>query len=437
MNLAHLFGTDGIRGRFGRFPICSEIFRRLAGAIEALLRRKNLPLQIAIGRDGRRSGDLLLRWLLAGFSAGMEVLDLGVLATPVVSFAVRLHRVSAALSLTASHNGPDDNGLKLFDENGFKASEGDEQFIENWDNGGADPRANSGRPTVRDVHGETLDAYADALERDLRRLPSSRGRIVLDLANGAASAYGRRLMERFGWEVIALGDRPDGNDINVGCGSEHPACLAARVVKTAAIAGLALDGDGDRALLVDGGGRVIAGEFLLALLAPVLYPHERALVTTVQSNGGLDRFLSTRDWQVHRVAVGDRNVADELRRRGLHFGGEPSGHLIDLGFGGVSDGLHTGAQALAILGRRLDVFSAPFALLPSASASLPVREKVPIELLRPFGEVRDRAMARGCRLLVRYSGTEPKIRLLVEAETLDLATAVLDELVDAWHRSLS
>lgn len=437
MEAANLFGTDGIRGRVGDFPICPEIFHRLAAAVERLLRSKNLPLRIAIGRDGRRSGDNLFRWLLAGFSDAVEVFDLGVVATPVVSFAVPHRQLSAGIALTASHNGAADNGFKLFDRNGFKTSIGDEKFIQNWVAMENLIPACPAHPAVYDIHSQIIADYALHFEMDLRRLPPARGRIVLDMANGAACEYGQRLLERIGLEVITIGNQPDGDNINEGCGSEHGEVLAVRVLESGAMAGLALDGDGDRALLVDGRGQIVAGEYLLAALAMELYPQDRAVVTTVQSNGGLDRFLAGHGWEVHRVAVGDRNVSDELLRRQLHFGGEPSGHFIDLGFNCVSDGLHSGAQMIALFGPRLAAPFEPFPLLPSASCSLPVATKVPIESLHPFVELRDRFAARNARILVRYSGTEPKVRFLVEADTSDLAAAQLTDLVEAWHRSLA
>jgi phosphoglucosamine mutase len=441
------FGTDGIRGTWGGPTINECFFRRLGRALgHDLEKQGNGAGPIVLGRDGRDSGPALQSALVGGLPAGVEVLDVGVLSSPAIALSTVAFGAALGLSLTASHNPPGDNGVKFFDGQGRKWPREKELLLENlledspWDCG----TDFSGGGTVRECHGEALERYGKAWKRALEGEGRLAGlRLVLDMANGATAAYGKELLESLGAEVIAVGDGTDGRGINGGCGSEWPDFLAGRVRETGSDWGLALDGDGDRALLCDGRGRVLPGEHLLARLALHLKETGRlepaALVTTVQANGALDGQLAGRGIAVLRSDVGDRNVAECMERRGCALGGEPSGHVIWRDFAPVADGLLTGALFLSSFrGKWLGEENSDdwrFPLRPWAAENVPLVKKFPLEEARHLSEKMSavkKILGPAGSVLVRHSGTEMRLRLRVEAETEEEAARHLRSLVEAF-----
>ncbi len=413
--MTRLFGTDGIRGRWGRWPMLPEV----AGALGRALVARFGP-RVGVVRDTRGSGPALTAALAGG--AGPATRDFGVLPTPALSVLLAADLADVGVAVTASHNPAADNGLKVLGPGGTKLHPATEAALE------AEVLAcldevppQPGVP--QDHRGVGFETYVVALRQALPAGPWLAGhRIALDAAHGAAFRTAPALLEALGAEVVARGVRPTGDNINDGCGALHPEALAAVVVAEGCEAGLALDGDADRCVLVDGGGRVVDGDALLLLLA-----RPPGLVGTVMCNQALELALAERGVDFARVGVGDREVALELERRGWPVGGEPSGHVL-LGDGlPTGDGLLTGLRALAgglDLAQRLGGY-VPH---PQAVATVVVDRKPPLSEL----PVLQAALAGLTgRAVVRYSGTEPKLRLLVEAGELGVAEAELSALLEA------
>jgi phosphoglucosamine mutase len=422
------FGTDGVRGRFGDQWINPEFARRLGRAAGQVLaeqgRSSHRPLAV-IGRDTRESGPVLEAALVDGLRAsGVDVIRLGVAPTAAVALAVLHYGAGLGVVVTASHNPADDNGIKFFSAEGRKLTDQAEEDIERWLD---DPRINEGAARTGEVRDEPDLAFYE--ERLIGILPPGALQgwtIVMDAANGAGFRTGPRVLRALGARVIALGDLPDGRNINEGVGSQHPEILAARVRSEGADLGLALDGDGDRIVAVDETGEVVPGDALLALLA--LHALEggklahRTLVVTVQSNLGLDAVLRAAGGKVERTDVGDRNVLARLVEGGFNLGGESSGHISFPEIAPAGDGLLAALKIIEVLlnsagSSRLSQLASRFVAFPQQSEALRVEGKPDLASLPRLSAAMARAEAelgdRG-RILVRYSGTEPKIRLLVE-----------------------
>ncbi|HMD60566.1 MAG TPA: phosphoglucosamine mutase [Opitutaceae bacterium] len=420
------FGTDGVRGAYGG-PVMNEAFVAGLGRAAAgwLASRGVRSGRILIGRDTRTSGVPLAAALGAGMlSAEGRPVALGIVPTPAVSRAVRLGGAALGAVVTASHNPASDNGVKFFGPDGSKLTDADEAEIES--------RLPAPGPVSGPAGGEragipgesVLESYAEAAAR-LLPPGSLRGwRVALDTANGATCASSPAVLRALGAEISGLGDRPDGMNINQGVGSEHPEALAERVRSAGARLGVAHDGDGDRCVLCDELGGVLDGDEILAILAThalargSLVP--RTLVVTVQSNLGLDAAVVAAGGRVVRTAVGDRYVAERMRAEGAVLGGESSGHVVCADFGPTGDGLAAALKVISVMletGRPLSELRRVLRKFPQLSAALTVREKKPLESLRAVsGEIRalEGELGASGRVLVRYSGTEPKVRLLVE-----------------------
>lgn len=414
------FGTDGVRGAFGS-DIMNEAFARLLGAAAArFLKERGVPAgEVLIGRDTRGSGPVLERALAAGLATeGFKPVSLGVLPTPAVSYALRTRPAALGVVITASHNPASDNGIKFFTSTGVKLTDEDEARIE-----GLLPAEVADVPVAI----ESRDGEADYVAAAVRLLPAGalRGwKIVLDAAHGAACRTSPAVLRALGAEVEVIGAAPDGRNINDGVGSQHPEKLAAVVKSTGARLGIAHDGDADRCVLCDEHGEVLDGDELLTVLALHALRTGRlaasTLVVTVQSNLGVDAALRAAGGKVVRTAVGDRYVIERMMAEGFMLGGESSGHVICREVSPTGDGLVAALRLLAIMvetGEPLSKLRRALSRFPQKTAALTVREKKPLETLPALraaiatleGELGDRG-----RLLVRYSGTEPKLRLLVE-----------------------
>ncbi len=426
------FGTDGVRGRFGDQWINPEFAVRLGRAAGRSLagqcRSSRRPV-VVIGRDTRESGPVLEAALVEGLmDSGTDVIRLGVAPTAAVALAVLHYGADLGIVVTASHNPADDNGIKFFSAEGRKLTDQAEEDIERWLD---DPSLNEGAGRTGQVRDEPDLAFYE--KRLVGLLPPGALKdwtIVLDAANGAGYRTAPGVLRALGARVIALGDLPDGRNINDGVGSQHPEFLAARVRLEGADLGLALDGDGDRIVAVDETGEVVPGDALLALLA--LHALEagklahRTLVATVHSNLGLDAALRAAGGSVERTDVGDRHVLARLVEGGFNLGGESSGHIIFPETAPAGDGLLAALKIIEVLlssagSPRLSKLAGRFVAFPQQSAALRVKDKPDLASLPRLSAVMaraEKALGDQGRILVRYSGTEPKIRLLVEGSDM-------------------
>jgi phosphoglucosamine mutase len=436
----HLFGTDGVRGRAGHF-LTAELALSLARTAAA--RMPGDSPRVLIVRDTRESGEMLEAAIAAGVTAaGAEALLGGVLPTPAAAQLVRRHGLDLAAVISASHNSYEDNGIKLFASDGFKLHDDTEHEIEAALEQPVTPPAQIGR--VRRLHG-ALEDYLRELHVRFQGLDLRGTRVLLDCANGATFRAAPEIFRRLGAQVDALADQPDGRNINDGCGSTELALLIEHMGAGKHDIGFAFDGDGDRMLAVDRSGAVVDGDELIALAALSLRDRELlsgGVAVTVMTNYGFHRAMQDAGIEVATTAVGDRYVMDELRQRGWALGGEQSGHIIDLGFGPAGDGIASALLTLeALQGRDLSERDAMHKLPQRlVNVRLPDRPAITATMESP-GVVeaieREQAALEGRgRVLVRPSGTEPLIRVMVEAPAQDETDAVCNRLVTVVERSV-
>lgn len=417
------FGTDGIRGVAGRYPVTPEFAEKLGCALTRVLAAQNRRAIVAIGRDTRGSGPALEAALAAGIAAGgSDVRLLGVLPTPGVAAAVVRDKLAAGAVISASHNPAGDNGIKFFSGDGFKLPDETELAIEKEIDSPASPGALPGRIE------RTTDAAARYVEHALRSLPpgfSLQGmKIAVDCANGASFETTPAALRQLGAETAVFHASPDGNNINLGCGSTAPGEISRLVRKTGAHVGLSHDGDADRLLLCDETGQPCDGDDLLAMAGlDQLRRGELAhdtLVATVMSNLALDDVIGSAGGNVVRASVGDRYVLEAMLAGGYTLGGEQSGHMIFLRHGTTGDGLVAALQIMRLMvesGKPLSELRKALRKYPQAQRAVTVKSKPPLEELPAVQNAiadAERAIAPRGRALVRYSGTEPKLRILLE-----------------------
>jgi phosphoglucosamine mutase len=430
-----IFGTDGVRGTANLEPVTAETALKLGRASAHVF--KNLEVQsrgrgkhkIVIGKDTRLSGYMLENAISSGIlSMGVDVIFIGPLPTPGVAYVTRSLRADAGIVITASHNPYTDNGIKFFRADGYKLDNAIEEEIENLVFTGAIEKVSPSSDQI----GKAL-RIDDALGRYIEFAKSSfpKGltlegiKIVLDCGHGAAYKSSPSVLHELGAEVIVVNNQPDGTNINENCGSMHPEAMCRKVVEHGADIGIAHDGDADRVLLCDETGTLIDGDDIMAIAATEMLAEnsllERTLVATVMSNAGLEAAIKRAGGRMVRTAVGDKNVIDAMLTHGYNFGGEQSGHLIFRDHGSTGDGLVAALQILRILKAKdqpLSKLAKCWTRFPQLVTNVKVREKKPIEQLdgisRLVAEAEKDLQSQGGRLLLRYSGTEPKIRLLVE-----------------------
>jgi phosphoglucosamine mutase len=430
-----IFGTDGVRGTANLEPVTAETALKLGRAAAHVF--KNMETQsrgrgrhkIVIGKDTRLSGYMLENAISSGIlSMGVDVLFIGPLPTPGVAYVTRSLRADAGIVITASHNPYTDNGIKFFRADGYKLDEKIEAEIESLVFSGEvekiQPSAEFIGKAVR--IDDALGRYIEYAKSSFPKGLTLEGvRIVLDCGHGAAYKASPCVLRELGAHVIVYGDEPDGKNINENCGSMHPEEMCKRVVEHGAHIGIAHDGDADRVLLCDEAGTLIDGDDIMAIAALEMLADGslagKTLVSTVMSNAGLEAAIKSAGGQMIRTAVGDKNVIDEMLRSGFNFGGEQSGHLIFRDFATTGDGLVAALQILRILKTRnlpLSQLAKCWTRFPQLVTNLRVREKKPFEQLDGINQLAADAekelTAQGGRLLLRYSGTEPKVRLLVE-----------------------
>jgi len=422
-----LFGTDGIRGQANTYPMTTEMALRVGRAAGYVFRKEDRPHSILIGKDTRQSGYLIEYALTAGIcSVGVNVLLVGPLPTPGVSYIMRSLRADAAIMISASHNMFEDNGIKLFARDGFKIPDEVEDEIERLINSS---EIDGVRPTgehvgiarrIDDAVGRYIE-FAKASFPKGMRLDGLR--IVCDCANGAAYKVGPFTLRELGADVIPIADRSDGRNINAGCGSVHPEEMRARVIRERADLGVAFDGDGDRIAMADEEGRLLDGNALLTILGVDMLDRgdlpEKTLATTVMANGGLERAIEAHGGQVLRTSVGDRYVVEAMREHGLLLGGESSGHIVMLEHNTTGDALITALHVLATMIRNnqpLSVLAHEYQPMPEAHTSVPVQhgKRPSEEQINTITREAEALLKGSGRVVIRPSGTEPIIRVMVQ-----------------------
>lgn len=442
------FGTDGIRGRAGEGCLTEGFARRLGIAYARYLAqqgRENRTLRVVIGRDSRLSGEMLRNSFVSGFcSAGGECVDLGLTPTPSVALAVRRMGVAGGVMVTASHNPADDNGIKFFDQCGYKYTVEEEHKLEALVDRISNPGAGSCAPKMESC--VWTPEYMDYIVNRFSGLSLKGTRIVLDASCGATAVTSAAVIECLGAEVIRLNCEADGGRINAGIGSEHPEVMVAAVREHKADLGIAHDGDGDRLVVCDDTGELVPGDQLLGMFAlhglAENSARYRTLVTTMQSNLGLDEAVRTAGGEVIRTDIGDRNVLQEMLRSQALIGGENSGHYIFLEDASTGDGLVAALHVMAILaasGRRLSELRQQVRLYPQKTKSLVVTAKPDLSTLAALAEERHKweaVLGKSGRIFIRYSGTEPKLRFLVEGRDESVVDEALAALVAATKRDL-
>ena len=421
-----LFGTDGIRGVPGTPPLDDQTLYAAGRGLAEVLRKEHGAAHVLMGMDTRESGPHIAALLAAGLQAGQGTVELaGVITTPGVACLVRQNDYQAGVVISASHNPYHDNGVKLFSHAGMKFPDAEEEEIEGeMARFQADsiPDRRPALPAQHHLHVEYLEFLKS---RVLPGAKLSGFRIVLDCANGAAYQLGPELFRSLGADVVAMGVNPDGRNINAGCGSLHMEALQERVMKEKATLGVAFDGDADRALFVCEDASIVNGDgVLLAIARHLKAQHtlkDNRVVATSMSNLGLERVLAREGVTLARTAVGDRYVLEELLKSGNNLGGEQSGHIIFLDDSPAGDGLLTAVKVASLVSMKGSLRSLVegFKDYPQVIVNVKVREKPPLESID--GVVRALAEAKGAlgengRIVLRYSGTEPLVRVMVEAE---------------------
>lgn len=446
-----LFGTDGVRGTANVHPMTAEMALALGQAVAHVFRRGGTGVhRILIGKDTRLSGYMFEDALAAGISSmGVNVIQVGPMPTPAMAFLTTDMRCDAGVMISASHNGYRDNGIKFFGADGYKLADELEDRIEELIVSGELDQLRAGPDDIgrarriEDADGRYVVFLKNTFPRDLTL---DGVRVVLDCANGAAYRVGPTILEELGAEVFPIGVDPNGRNINQGCGSLHPEKVAAKVRELRADVGVALDGDADRCVVVDEKGAVVDGDAVLALCARDLAVRGElrggSVVATVMSNLGLEKALEEIGIGLVRTQVGDRYVVEAMRAGGYNLGGEQSGHIVYLDHNTTGDGLLTGLQTLAIMRRAerpLSELAAGMKRFPQVLVSVKVADKRPLEELPDFAEtvrkVEDALDGRG-RVLIRYSGTEPKARVMVEGDDEAQVREFADDLAAKLQRAL-
>ncbi|MDI6728449.1 MAG: phosphoglucosamine mutase [Thermodesulfovibrionales bacterium] len=445
-----LFGTDGIRGKVNRSPMTPENVLRIGMAIASVLKTDHGRNMVLIGKDTRLSGYMIESALTSGIcSMGMNVTLVGPIPTPGIAFLTRTLRLDAGIVISASHNPFGDNGIKIFSSAGFKLSNDLEKEIEQLV---ADERFPAKRPTnekvgrayrLDDAAGRYIEYIKSTIPKgiDLEGL-----KVVVDAANGAAYKVTPWLLRELGAEVISINDRPDGININDNCGSLHLQCLADEVKRHNAHIGIAHDGDADRTLFVDEKGSIVDGDMILGIWASELKREDRlsgnGVVATVMTNLGIEKYLAAQGIKLIRTKVGDRYVVEEMKRGGYNLGGEQSGHIIFFDYNTTGDGPITALQVLYLMrkkNRLISELTSDIELYPQVLLNVVVSGKKDLKEVPEITRVVENStlkLADRGRILVRPSGTEPKIRVMVEAEDGNMAKAVAEDIAEVIQKKM-
>lgn len=449
MTHRHLFGTDGIRGIANQEPMTPENAFRLGRALATFLHQQLSPsiekrLQVVIGRDTRRSGVMLEAALVAGLtSSGADVLLAGVLPTPGVALLLQEEGAAAGVMISASHNPAEDNGLKLFSSHGTKFDDTTEALLEKlmFQESHQEERPTGAAIGTVHILDNAADRYITACKKTVPSLSLSGWTIALDMAHGAASITTPKILKELGATIHLFHASPDGMNINDACGSTHGEEISHLVKTTGAQIGIAHDGDADRLLLADEEGNLVDGDEILAMIGLAALRNNRlknqTLVATIMSNFGLDETMASAGGKVLRTPVGDRYVMEAMQQGNFNIGGEQSGHLIFRDHSSTGDGLVAALQILQLM----QTTQQPLSLLrsclkkyPQVQQNLRVQEKIPLETLRstiPLIASIEKELEGQGRLLLRYSGTEPLLRILIEGKDPKKVEAYCENLLIA------
>ncbi len=445
-----LFGTDGVRGIANEDPMTGEMAMLIGRATAYLFRNKKGRHRIVLGKDTRLSGYMLETALASGIcSMGGDVLLVGPLPTPGIAFITADMRADAGVVVSASHNPFCDNGIKIFSGDGFKLADDMEQRIEELIFSGELDRV---RPTGAEVGkafriDDAVGRYVVFLKHTFPEHLTLEGlRIVVDCANGAAYKVAPTVLEELGAEIHCVGVEPDGENINLNCGSLHPELISRLVVEKDADLGMALDGDADRVVFVDHQGKLIDGDHVMAICALDMIKEgilrENTLVATVMSNMGLEMALKEAGGRVVRAPVGDRYVVEEMLRGGYNLGGEQSGHIVFLDYNTTGDGIITALQVLAIMmkkGVTLAELSKVMVVFPQTQRNIRVKNKRDLSQIREIQQMVEefkRLLGERGRILIRYSGTEPVVRIMVEGEDEVKISRMADAMAETVQNTL-
>ncbi|MHB8069933.1 MAG: phosphoglucosamine mutase [Desulfobaccales bacterium] len=446
-----LFGTDGVRGVANIYPMTAEVALQLGRALAYVIKTSPGKDRIVVGKDTRLSGYLLEYAITAGIcSMGVDVLLLGPLPTPAIAFITSSMRADAAVVISASHNPYQDNGIKFFSGDGFKLPDEIETHIEKLM---TDPDMEEARPTATEIGqafriDDARGRYISFLKSTFpKKLELDGLKIVVDCAHGATYKVAPEVLSELGAEIIPVGVRPNGKNINFKCGSTHPEVMAKLVKRHRADLGIAFDGDGDRVIMVDHQGQVVDGDHIMAICAQDLHRRsklrKKTVVGTVMSNLGLEVALKDLGCRLLRTAVGDRYVVEAMLQGGYNLGGEQSGHVVFLDHTTTGDGILTALQLLAVIIREdkpLADLARVMENFPQLLINLRVKEKRDLssipEAHQALQTAEKRLGDRG-RLLVRYSGTEPLLRIMVEGDNPQEIERVAQDLAHILEKLLS
>ena len=443
-----LFGTDGVRGLAGR-KLDAFVAMKLAMAAGIYFRKYAKTNKILVGKDTRRSGYMIENALVSGLTAvGYNVIQIGPMPTPAIAFLTENMRCDAGIMISASHNPYEDNGIKFFDARGNKLNEKDEAAIEKifFDTDLLISEQKTGKEIgsskrIDDVIGRYIVQLKNSFPTDMTL---NDVRIVLDTANGAAYKVAPTVFEELGADVIVINNKPNGYNINDNCGAMYPEILSEKVREYRADIGFAFDGDADRLVVVDEKGNQVDGDKLIGALALYLKEERKlendCIVATVMSNQGFEDFLGKHGIELVRSNVGDKYVLEEMHKRHCVLGGEQSGHVIFSEYAKTGDGLVTALQTIALIlrsGKKASEVLNPFELYPQRLVNLKVAEKKPLESIEGLKEKERAIKADGLRSLIRYSGTENKLRILLEGKSAKKIEQWMEELETFFKKALN
>ncbi len=443
-----LFGTDGVRGEAGGF-LCASLAMSVAMGAGIYFKKSAKTKRILVGKDTRRSGYMIENAIVSGLTAvGYDVIQIGPMPTPAIAFLTENMRCDAGIMISASHNSYEDNGIKFFDASGDKLSEKIEQDIEKIiedkeliKNSNVKGKLIGSAKRIDDVIGRYIVQLKNSFPQNL----SLQGmRIVLDTANGAGYKVGPTVLQELGAEIILLHDKPNGHNINEDCGALHTKDVSEAVRRYRADIGFALDGDADRLVVIDEKGEVVDGDQLLGALG--IYLNETSqlkgggVVATVMSNQGLEDALHVKGIKLYRSNVGDKHVLEIMKREGINFGGEQSGHIILHDYAKTGDGLMSALQILALVlesKKKASEILRPFELYPQKLVNLHVKEKRELESIKGVEDELKILDDLHVRHLIRYSGTENKLRILLEAKDAKVMNEAMKKVVDFFKQALN
>ena len=443
-----LFGTDGVRGMAGE-KLTAMVAMRLAMAAGIYFRKYSVTNKILVGKDTRRSGYMIENAIVSGLTAvGYDVRQIGPMPTPAIAFLTEDLRCDAGIMISASHNAYHDNGIKFFDKRGNKLGEKIEQKIEEiyFD----DDLINSHQVLNMDIGQsrrieDVIGRYIVHIKNSLPNSMALSGlRVVLDTANGAAYKVAPTVFSELGADVITINDDPNGRNINEGCGALYPQKLGEEVRRLRSDIGFAFDGDADRIVVVDERGEIVDGDKLIGVLATYLKEQDNlsnnGVVATVMSNQGLEDYLKDQDIELFRCNVGDKYVLETMQKEGLNLGGEQSGHIIISDYAKTGDALAAALQVVSILLKKRKKASEvlnPFELYPQILKNIKIKKKKALDKLDGYNELIEGLKAEGFRPLIRYSGTENLLRVLLEGRDSKEVQGKMEEILEFFNKRLN